>query len=199
MRDIAKRAPWVGRILGLSSSAVAAPEAPIDLQDIELSGRTVAPSPTSNVRLQGLVLLHVADGVGLGGQLRFENLALRASAAYQPQYFVVDKDPWDDEFARFEFAHSAQLNLDAIYLFGASEKGASLSYRYSTLLGHGLGAAYQSYVDLAGARFALSVPVVYYPAASQRVRRELGLTGDERINFPFGPGMEYGIGIAWLF
>jgi hypothetical protein len=220
MREIAKRALWVCLSLGLCRSAFAAPasevkaeapidlqdveltgrtEAPIELQDVELTGRTVAPRPEPKLQLQGLVLLHVADGVGAGGQLRFGNFGLRASVAYQPQHFIVDEDPADDEFPRFELKHSAQLNLDALCLFGASERGASLSYRYSTLLGHGLGAAYQSYVDLAGARFALSIPVVYYPAASERVRRELGLSGGERVNFPFGPGFEYGIGVAWLF
>jgi hypothetical protein len=214
MRYIAKCLLWAGLNLGLCSlglcnlgtcrvafAAVPNPAeaAPVDLDDIELEGRTVAPTPKAALSWKGLLLLHAADGVGAGGQVRYENAGLRASFAYQPQYFVVDKDPWDDEFARFEFANSVQLNVDAFYLFGESEKGASLSYRYSTLLGHGLGVAYQSYVDLAGARLALSIPVIYYPAASERVRSELGLKGDERINFPFGPGVEYGIGVAWLF
>jgi hypothetical protein len=204
MRDIAKCLVWAGLNLGLCRIALAAAPnpaeaAPIDLAEFELEGSTVAPTPKAAPSWSGLLLLHAADGVGAGGQVRYENVGLRASIAYQPQYFVVDKDPWDDEFARFEFANSAQLNLDAFYLVGESEKGASLSYRYSTLLGHGLGAAYQSYIDLAGARFALSIPVIYYPAASARVRSSIGLKGNEHINFPFGPGVEYGIGVAWLF
>jgi hypothetical protein len=171
----------------------------VDLEGV-LQGSTVAPPPAPPaVRLRGLLTLHTADGVGAGGQLRLENFGLRASVAYQPQHFLVDDDPVDDKFARFELAHTAQLNLDALYLFGESEKGVSLSYRYSTLLGHGLGVAYQSYIELAGARFELSTPVVYYPAAARRVPKELGLQGDEQVNFPFGPGLEYGIGFAWLF
>lgn len=173
-------------------------EAAVDLE-VVFQGKTVAPPPPPVLSVRGLLLLHSADGVGAGGQLRFDNVGLRASFAYQPQHFLVDDDPVDDEFARFELAHSAQLNLDAFYLFGKSDKGVSLSYRYSTLLGHGLGVAYQSYVEVAGARFELSTPIVYYPAAPRRVREGLGLHGDEQVNFPFGPGLEYGLGFAWLF
>ena len=194
-------------------------DAPIDLDDLKLEGGVVAPCapapgvedaspsggiavahpPTSRVSWKALVLLHVADGVGAGGQLRVGNMGLRASLAYLPQYFIVDKDPADDKFARFELANTAQLNVDAFYLFGESERGVALSYRYSTLLGHGLGLAYQSFVDLGGERFVLSVPVTYYPSGLERVQREFGLQGGERINFPFGPRVHYGIGLAWLF
>ena len=208
-----------GLSLGLAREAGAS-DTPVDLDDLHLEGgvvaaRAAAPPgvedashgggssvvhpPAPKVSWQGLILLHVADGVGVGGQLRVGNMGLRASLAYLPQYFIIDKDPWDDEFARFELAQTAQLNVDAFQLFGQSEKGVSLSYRYSTLLGHGLGLAYQSSVDLGGERFVLSVPVIYYPSGSERVQREFGLQGGERINFPFGPRIDYGIGLAWLF
>lgn len=172
----------------------------LELDDVGLGGGVVAArTPSSALSLQGLILLHVADGVGAGGQLRVGNRGVRASFAYLPQHFIIDKDPWDDQLAHFEFANTAQLNIDAFQLFGQSEKGVSLSYRYSTLLGHGLGLAYQSHLQLGGQRFALSVPVIYYPKGSERVQREFGLQGGERINFPFGPRIDYGIGLAWLF
>jgi hypothetical protein len=175
-------------------------EAAVDLDDVRLEGGVMATrTPGAPVSFKGLILLHVADGVGAGGQLRSGNTGVRVSFAYLPQHFIIDKDPWDEEFARFELANTAQLNVDAFQLFGQSEKGVSLSYRYSTLLGHGLGLAYQSYLELGGQRFALSVPVIYYPKGEQRVQREFGLQGGERINFPFGPGIDYGIGLAWLF
>jgi hypothetical protein len=177
----------------------AAPQQPVEMDDAVHAGvsalRPVAPS----VRLNGLVLLHVADGVGAGGQLRWGNIGLRASLAYAPQYYIVDDDPSDDKLARFKLTSTAQLNVDSFYLFGASERGISLSYRYSTLLGHGLGLAYQSHLEIGGQRFALSVPVVYYPAGAEGVQREFGLHGGERVNFPFGPKLHYGIGVAWLF
>src|SRR6185295_151454 len=176
-------------------------EAPVDLDNLKLAGGVVAARasatgaedaspgadsavvqpPAPRVSWKALVLLHVADGLGVGGQLRVGNTGLRASVAYVPQYFIVDKDPWDDKFAHFELAQTAQLNVDAFHLFGDSERGVSLSYRYSTLLGHGLGGAYQSFVVLGGARFVLSVPVIYYPAARDRLEREFGLQGGERI------------------
>jgi hypothetical protein len=189
--------------VALGGAVVAGP-GPAAPQAVEIDGAVhgraaVAPPSLPSVRLNGLVLLHVADGVGAGGQLRFGNLGVRASLAYAPQYYIVDDDPNDDEFARFKLTNTAQLNVDAFYLFGASERGMSFSYRYSTLLGHGLGLAYQSHLDIGGQRFALSVPVIYYPAGSDGVQREFGLHGGERVNFPFGPKLHYGIGVAWLF
>jgi hypothetical protein len=177
----------------------AAPQQPVEI-DGTVRGDVSAPRPVApSVRLNGLVLLHVADGVGAGGQLRWGNIGLRASLAYAPQYYIVDDDPSDDKFARFKLTNTAQLNVDTFCLFGASERGVSLSYRYSTLLGHGLGLAYQSHLDIGGQRFALSVPVVYYPAGAEGVQREFGLHGGERVNAPFGPKLHYGIGVAWLF
>jgi hypothetical protein len=177
----------------------AGPQQPVEI-DGAVHGGVAAPRPeVPDVRLNGLVLLHVADGVGAGGQLRLGNLGVRASLAYAPQYYIVDDDPSDNKFARFKLTSTAQLNVDTFYLFGASERGMSLSYRYSTLLGHGLGLAYQSHLDIGGQRFALSVPVVYYPEGSSGVQREFGLHGGERVNFPFGPKLHYGIGVAWLF
>lgn len=176
--------------------------APLDLQDVQVEGITVTrqeqASEEGGLQARGVVVLHMADGVGAGGQLRFGNFGLRASVAYLPQFFIVDKDPWDNEFARFELTDSIQLNVDALVLFGSSEKGASLSYRYSSLLGHGAGVAYQSSFDFVGQRFALSIPIIFYPDATDRVRRDLGLT-TERVNFPLGPRFDYGVGIAWLF
>jgi hypothetical protein len=190
-----------------SASALAAGpasggEAPIDLDQMQLEGTSVARQPAEeegSVRLKGLLLFHVADGIGAGGQLRVGNVGVRASLAYQPQIFVIDEDPWDNKFAHFALRNTAQLNFDALYLFGQSEKGLSVGYRYSTLLGHGAGIGYQASINLYGQPFAFSVPVIYYPAASRRVEDKLKLTGDERINFPFGAGLEYGLGIAWLF
>jgi hypothetical protein len=168
--------------------------------DATVHGRVAAPRPVpQRVQLNGLVLLHVADGVGAGGQLRFGNIGVRSSLAYAPQYYIVDDDPSDDKFARFKLTSTVQLNLDTFYLFGASERGMSLSYRYSSLLGHGLGLAYQSHLDIGGQPFALYVPVVYYPRGTEGVQREFGLHGGERINAPFGPKIHYGIGVAWLF
>jgi hypothetical protein len=183
----------------VATGGTASPQTPVEI-DSAVPGGVSAPHPAPpSVRLNGLVLLHMADGVGAGGQLRFGNLGVRASLAYAPQYYIVDDDPSDNKFARVELTSTAQLNVDTFYLFGASERGMSLSYRYSTLLGHGLGLAYQSHLEIGGQPFALSVPVVYYPAGTSGVEHEFGLHGGERVNFPFGPKIHYGIGVAWLF
>jgi hypothetical protein len=175
------------------------PQQPVEL-DATVHGRVAEPRPVPpSVRLNGLLLLHVADGLGAGGQLRFGNIGVRSSLAYAPQYYIVDDDPSDDKFARFKLTGTVQLNVDTFYLFGASERGVSLSYRYSSLLGHGLGLAYQSHLDIGGQPFALYVPVTYYPRGTEGVQHEFGLHGGERVNAPFGPKLHYGIGVAWLF
>jgi hypothetical protein len=175
-------------------------EAALDLEDVGLEGGVVAPStPDAAPSLHGIISFHLADGVGLGGQLRAGSRSLRASVAYVPQHFIIDDDPQDDKFARFKLANTGQLNVDAIQYFGESERGVSLSYRYSTLLGHGVGLAYQSHLEIGGQYFALSVPVIYYPAGLERVQREFGVESGAHINFPFGPRIDYGIGVAWLF
>jgi hypothetical protein len=196
---------------GFANSAVAAeppaaeaPEvaaAPIELDGAPLEGRTEArreQPADADVHLNGLVLLHFGDGFGAGGQLRAGGFGLRATLGYEPLLFVVDDDPQDQTFGDVEFSHSAQLNVDSLFLTTQSEIGASIGYRYNTVLGHGVAVAFQSMFDLWRQRFAFSIPVMYFPEGTERVRDEYGLSPEYRINFPFGAGIQYGIGVAWL-
>ena len=180
---------------GADTSAAA-----VELTDVQLEGTTVAVRPESAApRWHGLILLHLADGVGVGGQMRIGPAGVRLSLGYLPQLFIIDDDPGDEEFPRFKIASTVQLNVDMFYLFGSSEKGASLAYRYNSLLGHGVGVAYRSNFELSGARFELSVPIIYYPSGAARVSEKYGLANDARVNAPFGAGIDYGVGVAWLF
>lgn len=178
-----------------------APAAPIELDGAPLEGRIeaarVPPEKDSGARLNGLVLLHLGDGFGAGGQLRYEAFGLRATLGYEPLLFVVDDDPGDQTLGDIEFSHSAHLSLDTL-LMTKSEVGASLGYRFNTVLGHGVAVAFQSMFDLWRQRFAFSIPLMYFPKGTERVRDEYGLSSDYRINFPFGAGIQYGIGVAWL-
>lgn len=182
------------------AEAPATAAAPIELDGAPLEGRTAArrvqPSD-ADVRLNGLVLVHFGDGLGAGGQLRIGGLGLRATLGYEPLLFIVDDDPQDTTLGDFKLAHSAQLNLDGL-LLTRSEVGASVGYRYSTVLGHGVAVAFQSMFDLWRQRFAFSIPVMYFPAGTARVRDRYDLSADHEINFPFGAGIQYGIGVAWL-
>jgi hypothetical protein len=181
-------APEPGTPAGLPAS-----DAPIEL-DVSLAGETRAerePADPGRSRLQGLVLLSAADGIGLGGQVRSGIFGVRGTVAYQPLLFLVDADPADKSFGAFEFSNSIQLNVDAMVVGLDTEKGGSLGYRYNDLLGHGLSVAYQSAFDAWGQHFSLSFPVTYYPAATGRVR-------DYEINFPFGAGLQFGMGAAWI-
>ena len=182
------------------ATAVAAGETAVELPDVQFEGRTVAVRPEKAPSpWQGLILLHLADGVGVGGQLRIGPAGVRVSLGYLPQLFIIDDKPEDEEFPRFQVANTVQLNVDGFYLFGSSEKGASLDYRYNSLLGHGVCVAYRSNFELSGARFELSVPVIYYPSGAARVRERYDLAKEARVNAPFGAGIDYGIGVAWLF
>jgi hypothetical protein len=175
--------------------------APIEL-DVALSGETQAErraSDPNRSRFEGLVLFSAADGVGGGGQLRSGPFGLRATVAYQPLLFLVDADPADKTFGAFEFSNSFQLNVDALLVgTDAEEQGGSVGYRFNDLLGHGISVAYQSAFDAWGQHFNLSFPVTYYPSATQRVRDRLDIASGYEINFPFGAGLQFGMGAAWI-
>jgi hypothetical protein len=183
---------------GTSSAPPA--EAPLEL-DLPLSGGTQAERrlpDASRSRFEGLVLLSAADGVGGGGQMRSGPFGLRATVAYQPLLFLVDADPADKTFGAFEFSNSFQLNVDAMLLSTDTETGGSLGYRFNDLLGHGISVAYQSAFDAWGQHFSLSFPVTYYPSATERVRDQLDIASGYEINFPFGAGLQFGMGAAWI-
>lgn len=169
--------------------------------DVSLTGETRAARriiDEGRTRLEALVLLSAADGVGVGGQLRSGMLGLRATVAYQPLLFLVDADPADKTFGAFEFSNSVQLNLDAMLVSTDTGTGGSLGYRFNDLLGHAISVAYQSRFELWGQHFDLSFPVTYYPGATRRVREQLGIANDYEINFPFGAGLQFGMGVAWV-
>jgi hypothetical protein len=173
----------------------------IELDGYSLAGETHAeraPLETRHPQLEGIVMFSAVDGLGAGGQLRKGALGLRATFAYQPLMFMVDKDPGDASFGHFHFAHSVQVNVDTLLIGKDSGKGASLGYRYNDLLGHGVSVAYQSMFDAWGQRFNLSFPIAYYPEATSRVREQLDIQDNYKINFPFGAGFEFGLGIAWV-
>ncbi len=194
---------WAGDTGGTALEPQPAANAePIELSDAGLRGVTqgrvtAAESDTERVRLDGLVLLHLADGIGAGGQLRFGAFGLRASAGYQPLLFVVDRRVDDQDVGDLEFMSSGQLNLDVL-LLSQAEMGASLGYRYNTLLGHGAALAFQSMFELWRQDFSFSIPLMYYPEGTNQVLDELGLSSQYKINFPFGGGIQYGIGVAWV-
>jgi hypothetical protein len=169
--------------------------------DVSLTGETRAARAdidTGRSRLEALVLLSAADGVGVGGQWRSGVFGLRGTVAYQPLLFLVDADPADKTFGAFEFSNSVQLNFDAMLVTTDTGQGGSLGYRFNDLLGHGISVAYQSKFDLWGQHFDLSFPVTYYPGATGRVRDKLGIDSDYEINFPFGAGLQFGMGAAWV-
>jgi hypothetical protein len=183
-------------------SPATAVDAPIELDGVAFQGETHGERPAGDrgrPRVEALVLLSAADGVGVGGQVRSGVFGVRGTVAYQPLLFLVDADPADKEFGAFAFVNSIQFNVDAMLVGVESERGGSLGYRFNDLLGHGVTLAYQSVFKAWDQRFSLSFPVTYYPAATERVRARLGIERDYAINFPFGAGLQYGVGAAWVF
>jgi hypothetical protein len=175
-----------------------APEAPLELDGVAFTGETRAPREAHGRLFEGLVLLSAADGVGAGGQVRYGMLGLRATIAYQPLMFLVDADPGDKDFGAFEFSNSIQLNTDALIVDADSGQGGSLGYRFNDVLGHGVSGAYQSMFEAWGQRFSLSFPVTYYPQGTSRVRERFDIDPDYKVNFPFGAGLQFGMGAAWV-
>lgn len=174
------------------------PDAPIELDGVAFTGETRAPRERRERPFEGLVLLSAADGIGGGGQVHYGWLGFRATLAYQPLMFLVDADPADKEFGSFEFSNSFQLNGDVLLVEPDSEQGASLGYRFNDVLGHGVSVAYQSMFQAWGQRFSLSFPVTYYPEGTSRVRERFDIESDYKINFPFGAGVQFGVGAAWV-
>lgn len=175
-----------------------APEAPLELDGVAFTGETRAPRDERGRMFEGLVLLSAADGVGAGGQVHYGMLGFRATLAYQPLMFLVDADPADKEFGSFEFSNSIQLNADVLLVDAGSGQGGSLGYRVNDVLGQGVSVAYQSMFEAWGERFSLSFPVTYYPNGTSRVRDRFGIENDYKINFPFGAGVQFGVGAAWV-
>jgi hypothetical protein len=175
-----------------------APEAPLELDGVAFTGETRAPREAHGRFFEGLVLLSAADGVGAGGQVRFGIFGLRATLAYQPLMFLVDADPGDKELGSFEFSNSIQLNADALLVEPDSGQGGSVGYRFNDVLGHGVSVAYQSMFEAWGQRFSLSFPVTYYPQGTSRVRERFDIDPDYKVNFPFGAGLQFGVGAAWV-
>jgi hypothetical protein len=192
-------APQAAPVADATLPALApAPEAPLELDGVSFEGETRAPRARRERPFEGLVLLSAADGVGAGGQVHYGMLGLRATLAYQPLMFLVDADPADKEFGKFEFSHSIQLSADALLVDPDSERGASFGYRFNDVLGHGVAIAYQSMFEAWGQRFSLQFPITYYPSGTSRVRERFGIESDYKINFPFGAGLQFGMGAAWV-
>jgi hypothetical protein len=169
------------------------------LDDVALQGETRAQRlDPARTRVEALVLFSAADGIGLGGQWRSGMFGLRGTVGYQPLLFLIDRDPADKELGAFHFSNSVQLNVDAMLVGTETEKGGSIGFRFNDLLGLGFSIGYQSVFEAWGQRFALSFPVTYFPGATGRVRDRLGIEPDYKINFPFGPGLEFGMGAAWV-
>lgn len=189
----------------------------IDLDGVELSGVTRAPAgaaphddadtgggeqgveASEGWRVEGLALLSIADGIGGGAQLRNGPFGLRATVGFDTLLVIADDDPGDTNIGSFEIATGLQLSADALVVFGEAERGVSLGYRYNSVLGHGAAVGYQSTLDVFGQRFVFTLPFIYFPRGTERVREELGLSSRHRINHPFGAGFQYGMGIAWRF
>ena len=212
---------WAGSAAAAPSNASGAPvvsnapasDAPIEL-DTTFQGSTrgqravVDSGQGENVRgraadagrkrVNPVVLFSAADGVGVGGLVRSGVFGLQGTVAYQPLLFLVDADPADKKFGAFEFANSIQLNVDAMLVGAQSETGGSIGYRFNDVLGHGVTLAYQSVFEMWGEHFSLSFPVTYYPAATSRVRDRLDIASGYEINFPFGAGLQFGMGAAWV-
>jgi hypothetical protein len=139
-----------------------------------------------------------------GAQWNLGVFALRGSFGYFPLVLSVDDDVFDDNAPSYEVLHSYQLNADAAYYFWAPAKssrlGLSFGYRYNSELAHGAAVGLQVEADVSK---SLAVMVLFalsmYPDGDDRARQALNESSEAKFNFPFGAGLQGGLGIGMRF
>lgn len=140
------------------------------------------------------------NGVGAGGQVTAGMLGLRATAGWNLVLVTAGDEAEVDSIHAFS---TGQLNADLLLLpiqpRPGVQLGAALGYKYNTLLGHGVGLAFDA--QLARSRslsWHLIGGVAYYPSGDERVRDREDLSGSD-LNFPFGSGLQSGASFGITF
>jgi hypothetical protein len=141
-------------------------------------------------------------GLAVGGELRLGNAGLRASGGANLIILtLVDADTYS--LSSIEVFGTGQLNADAYLFFplqGGADLGLSVGAKYNTLLGFGIGGAFEVRKQLRPRLgLGVSVGLVYYPDGADRLVEKEGFPPDVEFNFPFGAGLQGGGGVALTF
>jgi hypothetical protein len=137
------------------------------------------------------------DGFGLGVR-GGSRIGLDASFGWSP--IVATWVPNGSHDIHFKVLSSLQFNASVFWAFyrasARSDLGILITYKYNTLVQHGVGAAFYAQYDLAE-HWALHffVGPAIFPAAEDRIRREAGWPSDGLLSSGLS-WLEGGIGVA---
>ena len=180
------------RRLGLGvlvlAATVGAPARAQDLGEVRTAGQ----------RNVGMMLhVGVLSGVGGGLQVGSREVGLRASVAWSPLVVATTR-----AFSESDLNFYGGLLLAPDVYFRVlragptTDIGAQLGYRYSSLLGHGVGAG--CYVQFAIGRSldaVVSGGVLVFPDGEDQLRREEQLPATTGFGFP-GPSVNFGLSLG---
>ncbi len=137
------------------------------------------------------------SGFGGGLQVGSREVGLRASVAWTPM-IVATTRPFSESELNFYggLLLAPDLYFRVIRAGPTTDVGAQLGYRYSSLVGHGVGAG--CYVQFAIGRSldaVVSGGILVFPDGEDHLRREEQLPATTGFGFP-GPSVNFGLSLA---
>ena len=158
-----------------------------------------AAEPTPHAPLALIAQVGWYHGLAAGADLRLGNGGLRATAGGNLIILtIVDAETY--ELSSVEAFGTGQINGDAYLLFpldGGAELGFSFGGKYNTLLGVGVGGAFEVRKQLSPRfGFGVSVGLVYFPDGEERLVENEGYPPGVEFNVPFGAAFQGGGGVS---
>ena len=156
-------------------------------------------------RRDGLSLvagIGAGDGLVAGAGLSTGSLGVRATAGWRPLVISMVEEAGDSP--DFGFYSSGQANVDLVALpwqpSPRAAVGASLGYKFNTVLGHGAGAAFEASIGLSPRlSLLLNAGVAYFPDGDDEIREREMASPETDFNYPLGAGWQSGANIGLAF
>jgi hypothetical protein len=175
----------------------------------EVAGGAAAPEPQAGtasadakapVERKGLNLIlnaGVYDGIGAGVGFTDGGLGVSVSAGWTP-YLIVFKNGSDLKFYS-GFQLSPDLYARVLKPQPSSEIGATVGYRYSSLLGNGV--AFGGYAQFQLSR-AVDVHILaglmIFPDGEDKLKQDQNLASTTQFSFP-GPNVNFAVSVGFVF
>ena len=164
-----------------------------------LAALLVAASPEP-LEMGGLLHIGPFSGFGAGVQAGTRALGVRVSAGWAPLLLAENTGGSVD----FKIYSSLQISPDLYARFIETPTGAAVGaqfgYRYSTVLGHGIGAGgYGQFPINPSLHGLVAGGVLVFPDGESQLKKHESLPSSAQFSFP-GPGLTFGfsLGLAFL-
>lgn len=166
------------------------------------AGTALAGEPARTDGLSLVAGIGAGDGLVAGAGISTGALGLRATAGWRPLVISMVEEAGDPP--DFGFYSSGQANADLVALpwrpSPRSAVGASVGYKYNTVLGHGAGAAFEAAIGLSPRlSLLLSAGVAYFPDGDDEIREREMAPAETDFNYPLGAGWQSGANIGLAF